>query len=152
MNCCAIIHCLEVNVNPGLSFEQIIMGLILKYFIPIFVRIGHWFLESRFLAFLTIYGHVNHPGNSTSIMLMIPCTLKLTYKIWSKMITWFMRKASINFHMRIALGQGQEKILTFNTHNPSITQFDVCIYQLSDHRLQQVLKIPLFFSILLQKA
>ena len=27
------------------------------------------------------------------------CTLKLTYKIWLKMSKWFLRKASLNFHM-----------------------------------------------------
>ena len=40
----------------------------------------------------------------------------------------------INFHMT----------LTFNNHIPSLTQLDVCIYQLSDNRLQQFLKNSLF--------
>ena len=30
---------------------------------------------------------------------------------------WFLRKASINFHMKMTLGQGQEMTLTFNIHN-----------------------------------
>ena len=40
----------------------------------------------------------------------------------------------INFHMT----------LTFNNHITSLTQLDVCICQLTDNRLQQFLKNPLF--------
>ena len=29
----------------------------------------------------------------------VPCTLKLTYKIWLKMAKWFLRKPSFNVHM-----------------------------------------------------
>ena len=49
----------------------------------------------------------------------------------------------------MTFGQGQEMTLTFNTHNTSLAQHIVCIYQLSGHRLQNFLKNTMFslFSI-----
>ena len=45
------------------------------------------------------------------------CTLKVTYKIWSKKVKWFLRKSSFNFDMKMTLGQSQEMTLTLNTHD-----------------------------------
>ena len=49
----------------------------------------------------------------------------------------------------MTFGQGQEMTLTFNTHITSLAQHVVCIYQLSGHRLQNILKNSMFslFSI-----
>ena len=33
-----------------------------------------------------------------------PCTYKLTYKIWSKKVMWFLRKTKFNFDMKMTLG------------------------------------------------
>ena len=44
------------------------------------------------------------------------CTKKLTYKIWSKKVKWFLRNTSSNFDMKMTLGQSQEMTLTLNTH------------------------------------
>ena len=51
----------------------------------------------------------------------------------------------------MALDQGQEMTLTFNTHIPSKAKSVVCNYQLSGHWLQKLLKNPLFSLFLIEK-
>ena len=44
------------------------------------------------------------------------------------------KQTSFNFHIWMALGQGQ--VMTLNTHVVSFTYLANYIYQFSDHRLQ----------------
>ena len=73
-------------------------------------------LFSSYIGMAAILGHVT---SIISTIFLFACTLKLTYKIWFKTAKWFLRKACINFHIAMKLGQGQEMPLTFNTHIPS---------------------------------
>ena len=60
-----------------------------------------------------------HLGHVTSIILTI-CHFhvpkNLTYKIWIKNGLVVSENSKFIFHMLMALGQGQEMTLTFNTH------------------------------------
>ena len=94
-----------------------------------------------FLRVFTINRHGCHLGHVISIILInfhsnVPISLHTKFIIWLKMAQWFLRKASFDFHRLMTLGHGQEMTLTFSTHNTSLTQLFVCIYQLSGHRLQ----------------
>ena len=69
----------------------------------------------------TIYEHGGHLGHVTRTILIhfhfhVP---KAYIQNLVKMAQWFLRKASFNFQMQMALDQGHELTLTFNTHIPS---------------------------------
>ena len=49
-------------------------------------------------------------------------------------------------------GQGKEMTLTFNAHLPSSTLLNVCLYQLSGHRLLYILKNSLFSLFPIEKS
>ena len=83
-----------------LSFEQNIMDLSLRCFIPSFVEIGPLVPgENIFKVSLPYLGMVailvgQHYVNEFSLH----CSVKLTYKIWLEMAWVFMRDANFNFH------------------------------------------------------
>ena len=63
---------------------------------------GSW--KQIVLSIYTIYGHGSNRGHVTSIMLnnfhllVFVLVKKKTYKIWLKMVQWFLRKASLNVY------------------------------------------------------
>ena len=66
--------------------------------------------RSTFWRVFNRYGHCSHLGHVTPPQhhvnkISLPCTWKLTYKIWLKMAQWFLRKAGFKFHIK---GQSPE--------------------------------------------
>ena len=68
-------------------------------------------------------------------IISIPLTEMITYTIYSKKVKWFLRKTSLNFDMKMALGQSQEMTLTLDTHILLSTHLAVCVYLCSDYTL-----------------
>ena len=75
-----------------------------------------------------IYGHGSHLGHVTSILLgnfhiLVPKSVHIKIDLKNAVVS---EKASINFHMLMSLGQGQEMTFT-NTHITLLTQLVVCV-------------------------
>ena len=91
-------------------------------YMPSFLEIGPPVPEMMiFEGFLLYLG-------MAAILVMLPASyqqnlismyLKAYIQNFAKTAQWFLRKASFNFHSKMALGQDQEMTLTFNTHIPS---------------------------------
>ena len=45
------------------------------------------------------------PSGHVTNIFAFPCTLKLTYKIWSKKVKWFLRNTSFNIRDDVTMQQ-----------------------------------------------
>ena len=118
-------------VTLGSSFEQTMMGWSPQCYIPSFVEIGQPVPEKKiFEGFLPYMGMV-------AILVITPASFHQIFI--SLYLNAFMQhlvqigrvvseKIQFDFCMYTTLGQGQEMILTFNTHISSYIQLDVCSY------------------------
>ena len=98
------------------------MGRSIRCYIPSFVEIVQPVTVKKiFEGFLPYLG-------MAAILVMCPASyqqsfismyLKAYRQNLVKMAKCFLRKACFNFHTKMALGQGQEMTLTFNTHKHS---------------------------------
>ena len=80
----------------------------LRCFISSFVEIGPQVPGENILKCFTIYWHGSHIGYVTIIIL-----INFHFLVSKK---WFLRKASFNFDIKMALGQGKNDIHLEHSH------------------------------------